>query len=130
MAKANSDQKKAAALAALLESDTLTAAAEKAEISRKTLYNYIRYDLEFAKAYESLREQEAISALERMEQQRERASGVILSIMDDAEQPGAVRLKAAQAIMEAAAKQGAIVASLAADNVSKSSPDIFDLHFH
>lgn len=129
MAK-SSDQKKAAALAALLECNSLTEAAERAEISRKTLYNYIRYDFDFARAYKSLREQEAISALERMEQRRERASGVIMSLMDDTEQPGMVRLKAAQAILEAAAKQGAIVEAMAAENVSKSCPDIFDFQVH
>ena len=127
---AKSDQKKAAALAALLESSTLTEAAEKAGISRKTLYTYIREDFEFSKAYKSLREHEAISALERMEQQRERASGVLLSIMDDEEQPGMVRLKAAQAIMEAAAKQSSIAASIAAENVSKNAPDLFDFSIH
>ncbi len=127
---AKSDQKKAAALAALLESNTLTEAAEKAGISRKTLYTYIREDFEFSKAYKSLREQEAISALERMEQQRERASGVLLSIMNDEEQPGMVRLKAAQAIMEAGDKQRSIVASIAEENVSKNAPDLFDFSIH
>lgn len=38
------DLKKDRALTALLESNTLTEAAEKAGISRKTLYNYIRND--------------------------------------------------------------------------------------
>ena len=127
---AKNDQKQAAALAALLESSTLTEAAEKAGISRKTLYNYIRTDFEFSKAYKSLREQEAISALERLEEQRERASGVILSIMDDTEQPGMVRLKAAQAIMEAAEGQRSLVACIAADNVQKNAPDMFDFSIH
>ena len=127
---AKNDQKKAAALAALLESSTLTEAAEKANISRKTLYSYIREDFEFSKAYKSLREQEALSALERIEQQRERASGVILSIMEDEEQPGMVRLKAAQAIMEAAAKQSSIASCIAAENVQKNAPDIFDFSIH
>ncbi len=127
---AKNDQKKAAALAALLESSTLTEAAEKANISRKTLYSYIREDFEFSKAYKSLREQEALSALERIEQQRERASGVILSIMEDEEQPGLVRLKAAQAIMEAAEKQSSIASCIAAENVQKNAPDIFDFSIH
>lgn len=127
---AKNDQKQAAALAALLESSTLTEAAEKAGISRKTLYNYIRTDFEFSKAYKSLREQEAISALERLEEQRERASGVILSIMDDEEQPGMVRLKAAQAILEAAEEKRSLVACIAADNVQKNAPDIFDFSIH
>ena len=127
---AKNDQKKAAALAALLESSTLTEAAEKANISRKTLYSYIREDFEFSKAYKSLREQEALSALERIEQQRERASGVILSIMEDEEQPGMVRLKAAQAIMEAAEKQISIASCIAAENVQKNAPDIFDFSIH
>lgn len=127
---AKNDQKKAAALEALMDSSTLTEAAEKAGISRKTLYSYIRYDYDFSKAYKSLREQAAISALERLEQQRERASGVMLSIMEDTEQPGMVRLKAAQAIMEAAAKQDAITAGIAAENVSKNAPDMFDFSIH
>lgn len=127
---AKSDLKKQAALAALAESSTLTEAADKAGISRRTLYGYIREDIDFSVAYKSLREQAAISALERLEQQRERASGVMLSIMEDTEQPGMVRLKAAQAIMEAAAKQDAITAGIAAENVSKNAPDMFDFSIH
>ena len=48
------DQKKQAALEALMQSSTLTEAAEKAGISRKTLYSYIRHDFEFSHAYKDM----------------------------------------------------------------------------
>lgn len=127
---ANSEQKKAAALNALAESSTLTEAAEKAGISRKTLYSYIRYDFDFSRAYKSLLEEAAIQALENMADQRERASKTLLSIMEDEKQPGMVRLKAAQAILSTISDQAAIVDSVAASNVSKNTPDLFDFSLH
>ncbi len=127
---ANSEQKKAAALNALAESSTLTEAAEKAGISRKTLYSYIRYDFDFSRAYKSLLEEAAIQALENMADQRERASKTLLSIMEDEKQPGMVRLKAAQAILSTISDQAAIVDSVAASHVSKNTPDPFDFAFH
>ena len=115
---AASDQKKAAALRALMESDTLTEAAEKANISRKTLYNYMRSDMDFASTYKAMQEQAAVETAEAMKGNRARAEAVILAIMDDQNQPGAVRLKAAQAIMEETRKATETSKGIIAQHVS------------
>lgn len=116
------EQKKAAALAALLECDTLSAAAERAGVSRKSLYTWIREDHEFSKAYRGMTEQAAIMALERLEDQEARAAEVVASILQDEGQAAAVRLKAAHEIMSAAARQRETVAAISAANVSKTAP--------
>lgn len=114
---AKSDLKKQAALAALAESATLTEAAEKAGISRRTLYGYIREDIDFSVAYKSLQEQATLRAYDAAAAQRAHASEVVEAIMDDAEQPGAVRLKAALSIIDKADKLEAEVLALAGTHV-------------
>lgn len=114
---AKSDLKKAAALAALAESSTLTEAAEKAGISRRTLYEYIRNDIEFSVAYKSLQEQTTLQAYDAAAARRAHASEVVEAIMDDAQQPGAVRLKAALSIIDKADKLEAEVSGLASSHV-------------
>ena len=119
---AKNEQKKTAALVALAESSTLTEAADKAGISRRTLYGYIRDDIEFSVAYKSLREQAALRAYEAAAARRAHASEVVESIMDDTEQPSAVRLKAALAIIDKADKLEAEVLSLADAHVIANYP--------
>lgn len=123
---AKNEQKKAAALAALAESSTLTEAAEKAGISRRTLYGYIREDIDFSVAYKALQEQATINAYEAAAARRAHAMEVVEAVMDDAEQPGAVRLKAALAIIEKADKLEAGALALAASNVKANTPINFD----
>lgn len=94
------EQKRGAALRALMDSRTLTEAAEKAGISRKTLYTYIRSDSDFAIAYQEAIEESITAAAESIESRAARATEVVESIMNDQEQPGALRLKAAQMILE------------------------------
>ena len=125
---AQSDLKKAAALAALAESSTLTEAAEKAGISRRTLYGYIRNDLEFSVAYKSLQEQATLQAYDAAAARRAHASEVVEAIMDDAEQPGAVRLKAALSIIDKADKLEAEVFGLASSHV-RANDDFFENPF-
>lgn len=117
-----SDQKKAAALAALMECSTLSAAAERAGISRKSLYNYIREDYDFARAYKALQEEAATSALERLEDQEAGALEVVRSILQDEKQAAAVRLKAAHELLSAAARQRETVAAITAANVTSNEP--------
>lgn len=114
---AKSDLKKAAALAALAESNTLTEAAERAGISRRTLYGYIRDDVDFSVAYKSLQEQATLRAYEAAAARRDHASEVVEAIMDDAEQPGAVRLKAALSIIDKADEMETEVFKLATSHV-------------
>ena len=113
----NKDQSKARALAAMLDSSTLTEAADKAGISRKTLYNYIRNDADFGTAYRAARDQIAIEQMEALNNGKERATRVLLDLMDDAKQPASIRIKAAQTILSAATKQHDIAqgASMATD---------------
>lgn len=99
------DLNKDRALTALLESNTLTEAAEKAGISRKTLYNYIRNDPAFGLAYRTARDQITLEQMEALNNGTDRATRLLLDLMDDVEQPSSIRMKAAQTIIAAANKQ-------------------------
>lgn len=125
MANSKSEQKRQAALAALMSSGTLSEAAEKAGIDRRTLYNYLHNDIDFARAYDEMRSMQAVDLLDEMNERKQQASAVIMDLMQDTEQPGLVRLKAAQAILEAAAAQNSIVGSIAAGNI-RANKDMWD----
>lgn len=88
------------ALTALLETDTLTAAAEKAGISRKTLYSYLTNDKEFASAYMDAQSQQRIERLDEMREAALQARNTIMEIMTDKGQPTAMRLKAAAIVLD------------------------------
>lgn len=122
---AKNEQKKAAALEALCNSSTLTEAAQKAGISRRSLYTYIREDNDFALAYRNLQEMAATAAAEAAETRAEEASSVVKSIMDDETQPAAIRLKAAQIILETSAKRREKLEAITQKAVSATS-SIFD----
>lgn len=123
---AKSDMKKNQALAALLESSSISEAAQKAGISRRTMYSYLHDDVEFARAFKAQQKEAATLHLERLERNRERAAAVMLELMEDKQQPGAVRLKAAQAIVEAATLQAGAVEAIASRNVNRNK-DMFDM---
>lgn len=125
MANSAMKQSKARALEALLDSKTLTEAAEKAGISRKTLYGYMRDDEDFAMAYKAKQERQTLERLEEFEGQRRRALETISAIMDDTEQPGAVRLKAAAAILEAGRELDRQADVIARQNIA-ATKDPFD----
>ena len=115
---AKHDQKQSAALEALIDSRTLTEAAEKAGISRKTMYNYVRHDVKFARAYRQIIEETATAAAESVEARAAKALSTIDEIMNDQEQPAAIRLKAAQVILDECDRKRARVTSIAEDNVT------------
>jgi len=94
------DANKAKALAALLDSTTLTEAAEKAGLNRQTIYRYMRDDPEFSRAYKEAQERIAFEQAEAIIADRQRAKETIFAIMEDANQPGAVRLKVAQSVLQ------------------------------
>ncbi len=96
------DLKKQKALDALLDSATFTEAAEKAGISRKTLYSYIRTDADFAIAYRDAQERITLEHVDAITASRAQARDTILSLMNDPAQPGTIRLKAAQIILDKA----------------------------
>ena len=122
------DQRKTAALAALVSSRTLTEAAEKAGISRKTLYSYIRDDFDFAKAFRDLQEEIVTSAAEEAQSMTEEATDVVKEIMENDELPAALRLKAASILLEISEKRAAKLESITNKCVSStSSPFDFSL---
>lgn len=125
---AKNEQKKTQALAALMDSGTLTEAAEKAGISRRTLYTYIREDHDFAKAYRGLQEAAATAAAEAAESRYKEASSVVKSIMDDESQPAAIRLKAAQIILEACDKASQKSNEIVGKCVTDTAPSLFDFN--
>lgn len=118
---------KGKALAALLDSNTFTEAAEKAGISRKTLYSYMRDDLDFAKAYKAAQERLTLEHLETIEADRQRAKNAIFAIMEDSKQPGTVRLKAAQSILDAATAAANKAEVIANSNVTANTGMFADI---
>ena len=98
------DLNKERALAAMLGCNTLTEAAEKAQISRKTLYNYIRNDGDFGAAYRAARDQITLEQMDALNNGKERATALLLGLMDDTKQPASLRMKAAQTILTTATK--------------------------
>lgn len=96
----NAKQKRQAALDALIECDTFTQAAQQAGISRKTLYNYLSTDADFATQYARMTEQQTMEAVEVAVQKKAAALDTIEAIMTDERQSGAIRLKAAAMLAE------------------------------
>lgn len=113
------------ALAALMEGGSLTEAAEKAGISRRTLYTYLHDDLEFARAYKAANDQRVLLRSETLEAERCRASAVILEIMEDKNQSGANRLKAAQLVLDQVKAQTELATSIISRNIARNK-DLFD----
>ena len=120
------DANKAKALAALLDSSTLTEAAEKAGLNRQTLYRYMRDDPDFSRAYKEAQERIALEQAETITEERRRAKDTIFSIMEDRAQPAAVRLKAAQSVLEATEAQETRQRSIINANLQRHS-NPFDL---
>ena len=121
-----SEQKQQAALMALLECNTLTDAAKKAGIARRTLYSYIHNDIAFARAYDEAQRLQAISSFDAMAARREQAHDVVMDILTDDQQPATVRLKAAQIILSSAADHEKTVATIASNDIAANT-SLFDL---
>jgi len=114
------------ALNALLDSSTLTEAAKKAGIDRKTMYNLIHTNIDFSRAYEAAQAQLALEQLDGISEARNQARDVITGIMQDVKQPAAVRLKAAQSVYTIAEAQQKRAEAITADNVKRNRP-LFDV---
>lgn len=128
MAKSQSlDAKKTAALAALAESSTFSEAAKKAGVSRRSLYSWVRNDIEFSVALKAMQEALVVDSYERAMAQRAHAMDVISQVMDGEDQPGVVRLKAALALVDRADKLEQQVLALAGGHVKANAPIDFDL---
>lgn len=96
------DANKERALAALLDAPTMSAAAVTAGLSRRTVYEYLRSDRDFALRYKQQRQLRAIEQAEQAAGEREAALQAIRDVMNDVDQPGAVRLKAAERLLDVA----------------------------
>lgn len=96
--KANKEK----ALAALLDARTFSEAATAAGLSRRTLFNYLHADGDFASAYREQLELRRIEAAEQAAADMADAIRAVMDLMNDPMQPGAVRLKAAQTLIERA----------------------------
>lgn len=110
-------QKQEAALTALVNSNSLAEAAEKAGIDRRTLYNYMHHDADFARAYCEILDRQAVTRMDELFENRQRASAVIMKLLEDEKQPAAIRLKAAQTILQSAAEQEKTVAAITKENI-------------
>lgn len=91
---------KSKALEALVDSKTITEAASKAGISRRALYDYLENDAGFARSFQAMQEQRVLDRLDGVEADRQKALKTVFALMNDSSQPGAVRLRAAQMILE------------------------------
>lgn len=113
-------QNKERALEALLTAPTLSAAAEQAGLDRKTLYNYLRNDSDFAFSYKKQREIIEIQAAEQAAAERDAALAVFRNVMNDSEQPAAIRLKAAAALLD--------IAQAGIDRQRQIAGNLWDIH--
>lgn len=87
------------ALEALATTRNLSEAAEKAGISRKTLYHYIHNVYEFATAYREILNWQLAQTMDDLQQRRENALSVASEILNNKKERTENRLKAAQIIL-------------------------------
>lgn len=127
MSRSKSGKLRDAALEALLTCESLTEAAQQAGISRRTLYEYIHNDVEFARAYDAARNHQITSFMDALHDKRIKAAEVIEEIMNDPEQPAHIRLKAAQTFLTAAAAQEKATGEVATANIEANKG--FDFGF-
>ena len=124
MARTKSDAKRSAALQALLETDTLTDAAQRAGISRTTLWEYLQ-DHEFARILRSIREQRAIDAEADAMAAKRAALAELTKIMTDDKAPHAARIGAARTILADATDTIRGVDATISGIITRSVIDIF-----
>ena len=91
--------KREGALVALLSSQTVRDAAQKARVSEATLYRYLR-EPEFIARFRSARRDVVEHALSRLQQDASHMAGVLRSIADDDKAPASARVAAARAVIE------------------------------
>lgn len=99
------------ALEALIECPSITAAAATANLSRRTLYNFLG-DAEFRATLKRQREAAAIERAERLSQARETALQAVVGLVNDTATPAAVRVLAAKALLSEASIADAKLDSL------------------
>ena len=112
MARKKADIKREAALCALLEADTFTAAADAAGISRKTLYNYLHSDQQFIYAYRDMKRAQLRETADRVQAAADRATDYITGLLDDQTAPPQVKLAAAVKLLDLAGTYRSIEAQI------------------
>ena len=98
----NSNQKKA--LAALIRSPTIEAAAQEAGIGYSTLRRWLKDDADFQQAYREELDGLVADAAAQAKQSLSPALSTLREIVEDQTLPGAVRVSAARALLDAALK--------------------------
>ncbi len=91
--------KKDDALRALLDSPTITEAAEVANIGRTTLHKWLK-DPEFSQRYRQMRREALDHALAKLQRNANRAADVLREVMDDIDAPPASRIAAADKTLQ------------------------------
>jgi hypothetical protein len=94
--------KRNVALAALIESSSITEAAETAGITRKTLYSYLNNDTSFVTAYRNMKREQLRVTANKVQSAADKALDFAAGLLDDDEAPPQVKLAAAGKIFELA----------------------------
>ncbi|MBQ3669058.1 MAG: hypothetical protein II920_07520 [Clostridia bacterium] len=115
------DERKAAALEALLNSNSYSEAARMAGLSRRTLFDYLHNDMAFAEAYADARNALALERAEELAKKRKQAEQTIMDVMANGENDFA-KLQAARTIIDMADKAAAKADSVAAENIQYCDP--------
>ena len=119
------DQKKQRALTALLETGSLSEASKQAGISRRTLYNYLSKDHDFAVAFQETQQQIILSLVDDVTGKITQALDVIMDIMQDENVKPETRLRASESLLSQLGviqKKSCLIVN---DYESKTNPDPF-----
>lgn len=100
MAEPNINTRKACALRALLASRSVEEAAQKAGVSKVTIFRWLRKDRQFLEEYENACSQLVDEALMQLRQICSTAVDTLAEVMADAEATPAGRVTAARATLE------------------------------
>lgn len=119
------DQKKQRALTALVETGSLSEASERAGISRRTLYNYLSKDHDFAVAYQETQEQIILSLVDDVTGRMTKAMDVIMDIMQDENVKPETRLRASESLLSQLGVIQKKSLILVKDYESRTNPDPF-----
>ncbi len=90
------------AIIALLATPTLKQAAEQAGVAYETLYHWLHRDEAFQGAYRQARRQAVEAAVATLQQDAHKASGYLVTLVEDAGATNRERLSAAKSILELA----------------------------
>ncbi len=102
-AESGKSRKREGAIAALLAHPTIAGAATAAGVSEATLLRWLK-EPEFAAEYRASRRQAVEVAIALLQKASGAAVATLVSVMQDTEKPGNVRLMAARSVLDMAFK--------------------------